>query len=140
MNRYELIDKCQFHLGAAQGCANTGNHKHYAEHMQQLLDLLIKELVGSPPSPETPPCKTFNPEQVLEEIAIAIKHRTISHTHRWKIIYYHERLTCVPAYADVPSQIVLHEFTEKMVQDGFSTIYWNQLKQNVVKLYKELQK
>jgi len=138
MNRYELIDKCQSHLGAAQDCANTNNHEHYAEHMQLLLDLLIEELVGSPPKPPVPHPPTFNPEQVLEEIAIAIKHRTISHSERWKIIYYRDRITCVPGYTDVPHQIILHEFTERMGQRGFSAIYWNQLKQNVTAFHKEL--
>lgn len=140
MNRYELIDKSRSHLGAAEGSANTNDHEHYAEHMQLLLDLLIEELVASPPSAEQPPAKRFNPESILADIAISIAHRPISHTHRWKIIFYHERTCCVPAYADVPSQIVLHEFTERMVHRGFTSIYWNQLKQNVIKLYKELHK
>ncbi|GAH34332.1 unnamed protein product, partial [marine sediment metagenome] len=35
-------------------------------------------------------------------------------------------------------QIILHEFTEKMVQKGFSLTYWNHLKAKVTKLYKEL--
>ncbi|GAH79879.1 unnamed protein product [marine sediment metagenome] len=138
MTRRELIAKCSSHIGAAHGCAETNQHEHYAQHMQQLLDLLIEELVGSPPGAPDGPYKAFNPEQVLEEIAIAIKHRTISDTHRWKIIYYHDRLTCVPTYISTPEQIILHEFTEKMVQKGFSLTYWNHLKANVVKLYKEL--
>lgn len=50
MNRYELIDKCQAHLGAAQGCANTNDHEHYAKHMAALLDLLMVELVGGAPN------------------------------------------------------------------------------------------
>lgn len=140
MTRLELIAKCNIHMGAAHGCILTNQNEHYTQHMQQLLDLLIEELASRPPAARADKPKTFNPEQVLEEISIAIKHRTISHTHRWKIIFYDERLTCVPAYADVPEQIVLHEFTERMVHRGFSTIYWNQLKQNVIKLYKEFRK
>jgi len=140
MNEYELIDTARGAINYAERAMNAGDHGDFADHMQTLLDLLIEELAGSPPAAQAKPAKTFNPEQVLEEISIAIKHRTISHTERWKIIYYRERLTCVPNFIDVPSQIVLHEFTERMVQRGFSVIYWNQLKQNVVKLYKELQK
>lgn len=140
MNKYELIDKCRSKLNAAETRANANAHELYAQHMSSLLDLLIEELVGGPPATRPDESSAFNPEQVLQEIAIAIKHRTISHTHRWKIVYYHERLTCVPAYADVPQQIVLNEFTEQMVHHGLSVIYWNQLKQNVVKLYKEIQK
>ncbi len=140
MTRDELIAQCNLHLGAANGCALNNQHEHYAEHMQLLLDLLIEELVGSPPEAASRPPGKFNPEVILADIAIAIQHRTISHTHRWKIIHYHDRITCVPAYADVPSQIVLHEFTERMVHRGFTTIYWNQLKTNVIKLYKELHK
>lgn len=83
--------------------------------------------------------QTMNPEKVLEEIAIAIKHRTISTIHRWNIVYYYGRITCVPTYVNVPEQIILHEFTEKMLNEGFSVVYWNQLKANVIKLYEELQ-
>lgn len=82
----------------------------------------------------------MNPEPILEEVAIAIKHRTISTTHRWYIVYYHERITCVPSYVNVPPEIILHEFTEKMVQQGFSLTYWNQLTTNIIKLYEELHK
>lgn len=139
MTREELIAKCYFHVGAAAGAQELNHHEDYAKHMSTLLDLLIEELIGPVPGPSADPSKPFNPERVLAEIALAIKYRTISHTHRWKIIFYHERITCVPAYADVPSQIVLHEFTERMTHRGFTTIYWNQLKTNVIKLYKELE-
>jgi len=138
MTRDELIAKCNYHLGAATGAHQLNHHEHYAEHINNLLDLLLSELVGTAPQAPLKPAKHFNPEQVLQEISIAIKHRCISATHRWKIILYHERLTCVPSYTPVPEQITLHEFTERMVNNGFSVIYWNQLKQNVIKLYKEL--
>lgn len=138
MNHYSLIDQARETLNGAESALNNEQLETFAEQMQLLLDLLIEELVGSAPRPTATPSKTFNPEVVLNEIAIAIKHRTISHTHRWKIIYYHTRLTCVPIEANVPDKIVLHEFTENMVNNGFSVTYWNQLKQNVIKLYKEL--
>lgn len=80
----------------------------------------------------------MNPELVLDEIATAIKHRCISTTDRWYIIYYYCRICCVPSYVDVPPEIVLGEFTGKMVDDGFTVVYWNQLKTNITKLYKEL--
>lgn len=139
MTRQKLITAAARRLGTADGAERTGNLKEYTKQMRLLLDLLIKELVGSAPGKPYPPAKHFNPEQVLEEIAIAIKHRTISHTHRWKIVYYHTRLTCVPIEVEVPERIVLHEFTESMVHQGFSLAYWNHLKQNVIKLYKELE-
>lgn len=140
MNEYELIDTARGGLNHAENCMNNNNHLAYAEHMSALLDLLIEELIGQPPATKPAPCKPFNPEFILNEIAIAIKHRTISDTHRWKIIYYYTRITCVPTYVSTPNQIILHEFTEKMAIEGFSTIYWNQCKQNVIKLYRELQK
>lgn len=140
MTREDLIANCNMHIGAAYGCAQLNDHTHYAEHMHLLLDLLLEELVGDPPAAPGDPHKPFNPERVLTEIAIAIKHRTISTSLRWKIIYYHTRLTCVPIESDVPEHIVLHTFSESMVNRGFTAIYWNQLKQNVVKFYKELHK
>lgn len=83
--------------------------------------------------------QAMNPEKVLEEVAIAIKHRCISNTHRWYCVYYYGRICCVPSHVNVPPEIILCEFTENMVQKGFSVIQWNQCKQNIIKLYKELE-
>lgn len=80
----------------------------------------------------------MNPEALLQEVAIAIKHRCISSTGRWYVVYYYTRICCVPSHENVPPEIILGEFTEKMVQDGFTVVYWNQLKTNITKLYKEL--
>lgn len=56
MTRDELITKCNYHLGAATGAHKLNHHEHYAKHMSALLDLLIKELVGSAPrTPEAAP-------------------------------------------------------------------------------------
>jgi len=140
MTKREVIKTALIGLAAADNALNDNDHIRFAGQMHLILDLLLKELVGSAPGPTVGPAKNFNPEQILTEIAIAIKHRTISDSNRWKIIYYYKRITCVPSCAYVPPQIVLHEFTEKMVHRGFTTIYWNQLKQNVIKLYKELHK
>ncbi len=139
MTRHELITAARRRLDAANDATCDDDHEHYAQHMSALLDLLIEELVGSAPGAQAGPAKRFNPEQVLEDIAIAIKHRTLSCTQRWKIIYYYTRITCVPIEVDVPDKIVLHEFTNKMLEKGFSVTYWNQLKANVIKLYKELE-
>lgn len=138
MNDYKLIRAGREHLYNAKVNLDAGNHEQYCRHMQLCLDLLIEELVGGPPAAQATPSEPFNPEKVLDEIANAIKHRTISTTQRWKIIYYHTRLTCVPTTFDVPNKIVLHEFTENMVNKGFSVTYWNQLKTNVIKLHEEL--
>lgn len=55
MNRDELIAQCNIHLGAAHGHHLMNQHEHYAEQMQALLDLLIKELVGDvPEKPNVP--------------------------------------------------------------------------------------
>ncbi len=140
MTEHEIIKAGREHLYNAGVNLNAGNHKQYCKHMSACLDLLIEELVGPPPKLPDSQTKNFNPEIILNEIAIAIKHRTISDTHRWKIIYYYDRITCVPTYVSTPEQIILHEFTDKMAKDGFSTIYWNQCKTNVIKLYKELHK
>ncbi len=138
MNKYELIDTARGGLNSAERAINAEDHTDYTKHMSTVLDLLLEELIGGPPAAQTTPSESFSPEKVLTEIANAIKHRTISTTHRWKIIYYHTRLTCVPTTFDVPDKIVLHEFTENMVNKGFSVTYWNQLKTNVIKLHEEL--
>lgn len=82
----------------------------------------------------------MNPKQLLEEIAPAIKHRCISTSERWHIIYYYGRVVCVPSYENVPPEIVIGEFTEYQVQTGFTTEQWTDIKTNVIKLYKELHK
>lgn len=82
----------------------------------------------------------MNSEQLLKEVATAIKHRCISTTHRWHVICYAQRICCVPTYENVPPEIILTEFTENMAQEGFSIHQWNQLKTKLIKLYKELHK
>lgn len=81
----------------------------------------------------------MNPEKAIEEVATAIKHRTISKTHRWSIVYYYNRFTCVPSYVNVPPEIVITEFTEIMVQRGFTVEEWNDIQTNILELYKELE-
>lgn len=82
----------------------------------------------------------MNPESALLEVATAIKHRCISTTHRWHLVYYHDRICCVPSYEDVPPEIILGEFTEIMVQRGFTVREWFDIKTNITKLYEELHK
>jgi len=82
----------------------------------------------------------MNPEAILNEVATAIKHRTISTTERWHIVYYYHRITCVPSYIDVPPEIILAEVTENQVQDGFTVKHWNGLLTRITKIYKELHK
>lgn len=80
----------------------------------------------------------MNPEQLLKEVATAIKHRTISNTHRWHIVYYYNRITCVPSNINVPPEVVFFYFTEQMVDRGFTPEEWNTLKAKVTEFYKEL--
>ncbi len=82
----------------------------------------------------------MNPELQFNEVATAIKHRCISTTEGWHVIYYRDRICCVPSYEDVPPEIILTVFTEHQVQTGFTTQHLNNLKTNIVKLYKELHK
>lgn len=82
----------------------------------------------------------MNPEQLLEEIATAIKHRTISTTFKWHVVYYHYRVTCVPTYVNVPPEIILCEFSEKDVQQGLKKKSWTELSRRIVEIYKELHK
>lgn len=140
MTRDELLSKCAMNLGAASGCHLNNQHEHYAKHMSALLDLLLEELIGSATIVHTKNARPFNPEEVLADIALAIKHRCYSKTGRWCIIFFHERICCVPTYENVPTEIILGEFTERMVLEGFTVVYWNQLKTNVIKLYRELHK
>ncbi len=82
----------------------------------------------------------MNPEQLLDEVAAAIKHRCTSTSHRWHIIYYYDRIICVPSFQNVPREVILGMFTEQQVKTGFTTEQWADLKTNAVKLYKELHK
>lgn len=80
----------------------------------------------------------MNPEELLKEVTTAIKHRTISTTFKWHIVYYYNRITCVPTNVNVPDEIILDEFNEQMAQDGFSANQWAHLKTRIVEIYKEL--
>lgn len=82
----------------------------------------------------------MNPEILLNEVTTAIRHRCISTTHRWHLIYYHDRISCVPSYENVPPEIILCVFTEHQVRTGFTAEQWSDLKANIMKLYKELHK
>lgn len=80
----------------------------------------------------------MNPELVLTDIATAIKHRTISDTFMWHIVFYHDRITCIPTYIDVPDEIILGTLSEQQALDGLPTLEWENLKTRVTKIYKEL--
>ena len=82
----------------------------------------------------------MNPEQLLDEVAAAIKHRTISTTHRWSVVYYYERITCIPSYTIVPPEIIIGEFTDEMARNGFTVQQWSDIKNRVILFYKELHK
>lgn len=139
MDRNQLITRARALLGAAQGCADNNQHEHYHAQLNSLIDLLLEELIGSPPNPPPPHPAKFNPEKVLVDVANAVRHRPIAITGRWKIIYYHTRICCVPVTCAVPDKIVLNTFTERMAREGFSAVYWHQTKMNVIALYKELE-
>lgn len=139
MNEHEAIRAGREHLYNAKVELDAGNHEAYAKHMTAALDLLIEELVGAPPDPAAPQPPKFNPEKVLVDVANAVRHRPISITERWKIIYYHTRICCVPMTCACPDNIVLNLFTERMALDGFTAVYWHQTKLNIIALYKELE-
>lgn len=82
----------------------------------------------------------MNTEPILEEVATAIKHRCISTTERWHVVYYHTRICCVPSHENVPPEIILCELTEKDVQQGLDIKIWTELSRRIVEIYKELNK
>ncbi|GAH81198.1 unnamed protein product, partial [marine sediment metagenome] len=50
-------------------------------------------------------------EQIIEDIEAAINHRTISNTLCWYIIFYHNRICCIPSNVSTPPEIILGQFT-----------------------------
>ncbi|MBA7668458.1 hypothetical protein ES703_76570 [subsurface metagenome] len=82
----------------------------------------------------------MNPEQIIEDIETAIKHRCVSNSATWYIIFYHDRICCVPPSAQVPPEIILGQFTEGQASNGFTTTDWNGLKEYAVRFFKELYK
>lgn len=80
----------------------------------------------------------MNPEPLLDEVATAIKHRCISTTLRWNVVYYQDRICCVPTYENVPPEIILCQFDSMMIRDGFSIQQWNRLASKITKFYMEL--
>lgn len=82
----------------------------------------------------------MNPELILADIAIAIKHRTISTTHKWHIVFFEQRICCVPAYWAVPDNTILGTFSEQQTIDGFTVHEWENLKTRFIEISKELNK
>ncbi len=80
----------------------------------------------------------MNPENVIEEVTAAIKHRTISNTLCWYIIFYHNRICCVPSNVSVPPEIILGYFTEDQAQAGFTTRDRDGINEYATHFFKEL--
>ncbi len=81
-----------------------------------------------------------DPEKILEAITRAIEHRTISNTNCWHIIFYHDRICCVPTNVSVPPEIALGQFTEDQAQAGFTTRERDGINEYAVHFFKELYK
>ncbi|GAH33206.1 unnamed protein product [marine sediment metagenome] len=82
----------------------------------------------------------MNPEQIIEDIDAAVKHRCVSNSATWYIIYYHDRICCVPSNAKVPPEIILGQFTEDQAQAGFTTRERDGINEYAVHFFKELYK
>jgi len=82
----------------------------------------------------------MNPEEITENLKTAIKHRTISSTLCWNIVYYHNRICCVPSYQAIPPEIILGQFTEWQAENEFTPTDWDGLKEYAVHFFKELYK
>ena len=81
----------------------------------------------------------MNPEKLFEEVSCAIAHRCVSNSDTWHIIYYHDRICCVPTGEKVPPEIILANLTEQMAQAKPSLPWWNDLETNFTKLYEDAQ-
>jgi len=79
-------------------------------------------------------------EEVIEMMTSAINHRTISHTGCWYIIFYHDRICCVPTNVSIPPEIILGQFNEYQAHVGFTSTVWSGLKTAAIHFFKELYK
>ncbi len=81
-----------------------------------------------------------DPKKILEAITRAIEHRTISKTNLWYIIFYHNRICCVPSNAKVPPEIILGQFTEDQAEAGLTIRDRDGINEYAVHFFKELYK
>lgn len=81
-----------------------------------------------------------DPAKILEAITRAIEHRTISNTNCWYIIFYHDRICCVPTNVSCPPEIILGQFTEDQAQAGFTIRDSDRINEYAVRFFKELYK
>ena len=81
-----------------------------------------------------------DPKKILEAITRAIEHRTISNTLCWYIIFYHDRICCIPTNISCPPEIILGQFTEDQAQAGFTTKDRDGINEYAVHFFKELYK
>ncbi len=82
----------------------------------------------------------MNPEQILEGIESSIKHRCVSTSDTWYIIFYHNRICCVPTSAKVPPEIILGQFTENQAKNGFTPTDRSGINEYALHFFKELYK
>jgi len=78
--------------------------------------------------------------EIIEMVTSAIKHRCVSNSATWYIIYYHRRICCVPTSVKVPPEIILGQFTEDQAENEFTPTDWDGLKEYAVHFFKELYK
>jgi len=81
-----------------------------------------------------------DPTKIAEAITRAIEHRTISNTLCWYVIYYHDRICCVPSNVSIPPEIILGQFTEDQAHAGFTTSDRDGINEYAVHFFKELYK
>lgn len=81
-----------------------------------------------------------DPAKILEAITRAIEHRGISNTLCWYIIFYHNRICCVPTNVSVPPEIILGQFTEDQTESGLTARDRDGINEYAVHFFKELYK
>ncbi len=82
----------------------------------------------------------MTPELIIKRITRAIQHRTISNTLCWYIIFYHNRICCVPTNVSIPPEIILGQFTEDQAHAGFTTMERDGINEYATHFFKELYK
>ncbi|MBA7698174.1 hypothetical protein ES703_106849 [subsurface metagenome] len=82
----------------------------------------------------------MTPEFIIERLTRAIQHRCVSNSATWYIIYYHNRICCVPTNAKVPPEIILGQFTEDQAHAGFTTKARDGINEYAIHFFKELYK
>lgn len=77
----------------------------------------------------------MNPEQLLDQAAVAMSSCQISNSHTFTIGYEHGQIICVPTYKAAKLEIEFARFSAATIALGLSPKQWDTLSDKIANFY-----